>query len=326
MNRNLDENIKNIIDSIKKSKNVFLASHINPDGDNLGSMLGLAIAIKNIGKNVFVLKSDIIPNDFTFLPGIDLIKEYDDNLGNIDLFITLDCSDKERLGDNKKLIENSNRVANIDHHLSNTNFGDINIVDPAASATAEIVYYIIKDMEIELTQDIALNLYTAINTDTGSFKYDNVTSKTHRIVADLLDTGFDKNLVNINLYESMSFTRMKLFIKSLTTLETFNNSKIAVIMVTQDMLKETGATLEDAEGIVSFIKKLSTVEGACLLKEIEKNNIKISLRTKKYLDASEICGKFDGGGHKRAAGCTIYKTIEESKKMIVQSIYEAMQV
>lgn len=324
MNKNMDLLMDQAIELINENKNIFLASHVNPDGDNLGSMLGLALAIKEMGKNVFVLKSDLIPSDFTFLPGIDLIQEYDDNLGDVGLFITLDCSDEERLGNNQKVLSDSKNTINIDHHISNTNFADINIVDSKASATAELVYQLIKKMGVSINKDIAINLYTAISTDTGSFKYESVTSNTHRITAELLDTGIDKNEININLYESMSFTRMKLFIKSLATLETYNNAEIAIIMVTQDMLKETGASLEDAEGIISYIRKISTVEVACLLKEVEKENIKISLRTKKYLDAAKICEKFDGGGHKRAAGCTLYKNIEESKSEIVKTLKESM--
>ncbi|OLS01764.1 DHH family phosphoesterase [Tissierella creatinophila] len=326
MNREILLNMGKAIDLIKESSNIFIASHINPDGDNIGSSLALALALKKINKNIVVLKSDIIPIDFTFLPGINLIKEYDDKLDDIDLFITLDCGDINRLGQNKILFENAKKTINIDHHISNTNFGDINIVDSKVTATGELIYYFIKQMEIEIDKDIATNIYTAISTDTGSFKYESVSSDTHRIIADLLDIGIDKSDININLYENMSFTRMKLFIKSLTTLETFNNGKIAVIEVTQEMLKETGASLEDSEGIVSFIKKLSTVEAACILKELEKEDIKISLRTKKYLDASYICNKFDGGGHKRAAGCTIYKGIKEAKELIVKSIQEAMKV
>lgn len=326
MNREILLNIEKAIDLVKKSNNIFIASHINPDGDNMGSSLALALALKKINKNIVVLKSDIIPTDFTFLPGIDLIKKYDDKLGDVDLFIALDCGDKDRLGENKSLIESAKKVINIDHHISNTNFGDINVVNPKAAATGELVYHFIKQMNIELDKDISTNIYTAINTDTGSFKYESVSSDTHRIVADLLDIGIDKTDININLYENMSFTRMKLFIKSLTTLETFNDGKIAVIEVTQDMLKETGASLEDSEGIISFIRKLSTVEAACILKELKKEDIKISLRTKRYLDASSICNKFNGGGHKRAAGCTIYKNIEEAKELIVKSIIESIKV
>lgn len=326
MNREFISNMVKAADLIRNSKNIFIASHINPDGDNIGSSLALALALKKNNKNVFVLKSDIVPKNFVFLPGIDLIEDYNEEMGGIDLFVALDCGDEHRLGKNKVLFENAKKTINIDHHISNTNFGHINIVDPKASATGELIYEFIKHLNIDLDKEIATNLYTAISTDTGSFKYESVTSETHKIVADLLDTGIDKNNININLYEKMSFTRMKLFIKSLTTLETFDNGQIAVVKITQDMLKETGASLEDAEGIISFIRKLETVEAACILKELEKENIKISLRTKKYLDASLICSNFDGGGHKRAAGCTIYKEIEESKDLIVKSIKESMKV
>ena len=324
MNKEILLNMGKAIDLIKESTNIFIASHINPDGDNLGSSLALALALKKQNKNIRVLKSDIIPVDFTFLPGINLIKEYDDKLDDVDLFITLDCGDENRLGQNKSLIEKAKKVINIDHHISNTRFGDINIVYSEVTATGELIYHFIKQMNIEIDKDIATNIYTAISTDSGSFKYESVSSNTHRIIVDLLDIGIDKADININLYENMSFTRMKLFIKSLTTLETFNNGKIAIVEVTQDMLKETGASLEDSEGIILFIKKLDTVEAACVLKELEKDDIKISLRTKKYLDASYVCNKFDGGGHKRAAGCTIYKDIKEAKALIIKSIQESM--
>lgn len=323
MNKKNIEAIEEAISLIEKSNNVFIASHTNPDGDSLGSSIALTLALRKIEKRVFLLKSDIIPNDFKFLPGINLIEKYDD-LDAIDLFIALDCGDKDRLGDNKEIFEKSRNTINIDHHISNNNFSDINIVDSSSSATGELVYRLIKQMNIEIDKDIATNLYTALSTDTGSFKYESVSSDTHRIAADLLDQGIDKKMINIKLYENMSFIRMKLFIKSLTTLETFNDGKIAIVIVTQEMLKETGADLEDTEGIISFIRKIETVEVACILKEIDIKNIKVSMRTKEYLDASKICNKFSGGGHKRAAGCTINEDIEKTKELIVKSIQEDM--
>lgn len=326
MNKDLSIKMIEAIELIKESKTILIASHVNPDGDNIGSSLALTLALKKINKNVLILKSDSVPNSFSFLPGIDLIREYDSKLKDIDLFIVLDCGDEDRLGENKPLLETAKKIINIDHHISNTNFGDINIVDHEASATGELIYYFIKQMNIDFDKEIATNLYTAISSDTGSFKYESVTGDTHRIIADLLDYKIDKNNININLYESMSFTQMKLFVKSLASLEILNNSQIAVVKVTQEILKETGASLEDAEGIISFIRKISTVEAACVLKELESENIKISLRTKKYLDASKICENFNGGGHKRAAGCTIYKNIEEAKKLIIQEIQTELKV
>lgn len=326
MNKNLSIKMVEAVELIRQSETILIASHINPDGDNIGSSLALTLALKKINKNVFILKSDSVPNSFSFLPGIDLIKEYDNKLKDIDLFIVLDCGDEDRLGENKSILKIANKTINIDHHISNTNFGDVNIVDSEAAATGELIYHFIKQIDVELDKDIATNLYTAISTDTGSFKYESVTGDTHRIIADLLDYKIDKNNININLYESMNFTQMKLFIKSLASLETFNNAEIAIIKVTQEMLEETGASLEDAEGIISFVRKISTVEAACVLKELDSENIKISLRTKKYLNASKICEQFNGGGHKRAAGCTIYKPIEQAKELIIKAIQTELKV
>ena len=326
MNKELTLKTVEAIDLIKKSKTILIASHINPDGDNIGSCLALALALKNEDKDIMVLKSDIIPARFSFLPGIDLIKQYGNEFKDIDLFIALDCGDEYRLGDNKAILEAAKSTINIDHHISNSNFADINIVDDKAAATGELIYYFIQQMNIEFDKDIATNLYTAISTDTGSFKFESVTSNTHRIIADLLDYGIDKNSINLNLYESMTFTQMKLFIKSLSTLETFNDAEIAFIKVTQEMLRETGASFEDAEGIISFVRKIATVEVACILKELDTENIKVSLRTKKYIDASKICGKFNGGGHKRAAGCTIYNNVEEAKKLVLKEIQKELRV
>nr|WP_300004563.1 bifunctional oligoribonuclease/PAP phosphatase NrnA [Tissierella sp.] len=326
MNRQLALEIEKAIELIKKSKTILIASHINPDGDNIGSSLALALALKSKEHNIWVLKSDIVPEKFSFLPGIELIEEYDPKNGEIDLFIALDCGDEDRLGDNKSLLEVAKNTINIDHHISNTNFADVNIVDDKAAATGELVYYFIKQMNLEISKDVATNLYTAISTDTGSFKFESVTGDTHRIIADLLDYNIDKNHINLNLYENMSFTQMKLFIKSLATLETFNGAEIGFIKVTQEMLKETGATFEDAEGIISFVRKIATVEAACILKELDKANIKVSLRTKTNLDASKICKAFNGGGHKRAAGCTIYKTIDEAQELVLKEIQKELKV
>ena len=322
----MKNSIENAIDLIKTNDNIFIVSHISPDGDNMGSSLALMWALEKKNKNVTVLESDLIPDDFKFLPGSDSIKPYNENLGDIDLLIALDCGDEERLGLNKELLERSNKVLNIDHHVSNTNFGDVNVVDPDASATGELVYELVKAMDISIDKNIAENLYTAISTDTGSFKYDSTTSKTHRIVAELLDTGIDKNKININIYENMSFSKMNLLREAFKTLETFKGKRIATMEVTQDMLSETETSMEDAEGIISFIRNLDTVEVAVLLKERKEKNIKLSLRTKKDVDASKICKIFGGGGHKRAAGCTINEELNRAKELIVKAIEKEMEL
>lgn len=325
MNDLLMKSMDEAIDIIKQSKNIFIASHINPDGDSIGSSLSLAQALKKLGKDVFVLINDTIPSEYLFLPGKDLLVEYRESLGPIDLMITVDSSDIDRLGENRKLLSKANYVINIDHHISNTKFGDLNIINSKSAATAELIYQLITIMSISLDEDIATNIYVAINTDTGSFRYESVTSDTHKIVAALIATGIDIKYININLYEKYSIERTKLFIKSLATLRFYSDSRLATVKVSQAMLEETNTDLSDSEGIVSFVRSIGSVEVACLLKELSNNEIKISMRSKEYVDVASICDTFNGGGHIRAAGCTIYDELDIAEDMIVKSIVKNLR-
>lgn len=320
MNNLVMDNISQAIKLIDKSKNIFIASHINPDGDNIGSILALGLGLKKLSKNVNILKTDKIPDDFNFLPGIDLIQEYKDDMKVDDLFIVLDSSDEDRLGALKQLLESTPNIINIDHHISNTNFGKINIVDTKASATGELVYKLLEKMDIKLDKDIGTNLYTAISTDSGSFKYESVTSETHKIVANLLELGIDHSNININLYEKISMKRFKLNNNILSNAKFYNNGQIAIAKATQEILKDTETTMEDTDDIVSALRQIDTVEVACLLKEFQKKEIKISLRSKEYVDVSAICNNFGGGGHIRAAGCKIEEDINVAEDLLLKEI------
>lgn len=323
MDKKIDFLMDDAIRLIKESDNILIASHVQPDGDSIGSILALGMAIEKLKGKVRILKVDDIPSDYQFLPNIELIKEFDDE--NIDLFIALDCGDMERLGSGKKLALKAKQIVNIDHHITNDNFGDLNIVSPSSAATGELVYKIIKKMDVQIDKNIATCLYTAISTDTGSFMYSNTTYKTHLIVAELLKIGININDININIYQSRSMERTKLFLDSLDTLEILLDDKVAIVTTTQDMLESNDAKLEDTEGIISFVRDIDTVEVACLLNEIDESEVKVSIRSKKAIDVSKICNKFNGGGHIRAAGCTIYGSIKEAKKLILKEIEMAFR-
>ena len=324
MINNIQDHIKLAVDKILTSENIYIVSHVQPDGDNIGSCLSLALAIRKIKKEVFILKVDETPSDFLFLPGIDMIKDYNGK-NEIDLLIAVDSSDIDRLGKNKKLINSAKTVINIDHHVSNTNFGDIDIVDSKASATGELIYKIIKELNIEIDKDIATCIYTAISTDTGSFMYDNTTSQTHEIASKLIDYGADKESINLNIYQNRSLERTQLFIKSLNSLDMYFDNKVAIIKVTQEMLKETNTTMEDTEGIISFVRDMEPVEIAILMKEINDEVTKISIRSKRYVDVAKLTSVFDGGGHKKAAGCTINKPILKVDKVLLTEIEKVIR-
>ncbi len=324
MNNNLDLLMDQAADLINKYDNIYICSHVQPDGDNIGSTLALYMAICKIKDKVNVIKVDEIPSDFLFLPNSQVFQEYSTEMP-VDLFIALDSSDIERLGPGKSLLKKAKKIINIDHHVTNDNFGDVNIVLPSASATGEIVYSFIKHMNIEIDKDIATCLYTAISTDTGRFMYSNTTYETHLIASDLLNTGLDLNLVNIHLYQNRSIERTRLFLEALYNMELYLDDQIGIATVTQEMLSKHNAKLEDTDGIVSFIRDTDTIEVACLLKEISEKEIKVSLRSKKSVDVSTIALKFGGGGHIRAAGCTIYDAIDNVKNIVLEEIQKSFR-
>lgn len=316
MNNMIKQKLSN---EINKSTCIGVVSHLNPDGDNIGSILALGNSLEKFGKNVTILKSDYVPSDLLFLPNINKIIKPEDNL-RFDLIFVLDSSDPERLGDNQKYLSNSGAIINIDHHMSNTNFGNINIVDFKASSTSEIIFKLIEELNLPLDIDIATCIYAGISTDTGRFMYENVTSNTHIIVSKLLDIGIDAYNINKKLYQKRSLERTKLFIKVVGSSKLLYDNKVSIARVTLDDLYKTKAKPEDSDGIVEFLRDTETVEISVLLKEITNNLTRISIRTKDYVDANKICNHFGGGGHLRAAGCTIEKSIDESENLIIDII------
>ena len=302
-------------------KEVCLISHIHPDGDSLGSLLSLGLALKQIkDKNMTLALSDEIPPNFNFLPGIDLIQKID-NSKHFDLLIALDCADKDRIGVDANFLEkNVDIIMNIDHHISNTRFGDYNLIVENASSTGEIVYQLIRNINLIITPDIATCLYTAISTDTGSFKYDNASYETHLIISDLIKTGIDIGNINIELYQNRSLEKTKLFIESLNTLQLFHNNKIGIVTVTKEMFNRNNAKIQDADSIVEFIRDIDCIEVACILKEVEENVVKVGLRSKRQVNVAAIARVFYGGGHVKAAGCTIHDNVDNARSLILNQI------
>ncbi len=325
MNDNGEMLLKEAISVIDKHKNIFITAHINPDGDSIGSVLALGLALRKNGyKNIIMIIPDEIPKSLLFLPGIELIQK-ETSFNKIDLLIALDCGDKSRIGISKSNLESAEFIINIDHHITNTSFGNINIINPNSSSTGEIIYQILDHMNVELNKDIATSLYVAISTDTGSFKYDNTTSATHTIASKLLSFGIDLNSININLYQSRSIEKTNLLIKSLRTLELLKDGKVALAIVTREMLKDCNASVNDADFIIDFIRDIEGVEVACIIKETDDNILRVGFRSKNYIDVSLIAKTFNGGGHIKASGCTLYSSIEDGKKLILEEIDKAFR-
>lgn len=309
-----------LIKKIFNQNNSFLlTTHVNPDGDAIGSLLALGLSLRNMGKKVDLVTAQSVPDCFLFLPGSRLILQPQGISREVyDVGIVLDCSDLKRIGEDvEQTLKRCYQLVNIDHHISNSFFGDINYIDPQAAATAEILWEITKEIGLPISSEIVTNLYTAMITDTGSFQYANASPKCHRTTAELLEKGADRQLVCEALYEYCSLTSLRLLERSLATLTLHQNKRIAWMTVSSDFLKETGALPEDCEGFVNYPKSLAGVELAILFKEFQKNEVKISFRSKRFLDVNGLAKHFDGGGHERAAGCTVQGTLDTVVRQVI---------
>lgn len=309
-----------IITKIKESNKIAITSHIMPDGDNVGSSLALYNALSKAGKDVRFILDDDIPKVYRFLKGSDNV-EKPGRHEHFDAVIVLDCGDAKRLGKAMIYLE-GNFVINIDHHISNDEFGNLNMVDTNAAATGEIIYHIIKILGIEMDAEISECLYTAIVTDTGQFQYSNTTSITHQIAGDLINNGVNVSLMFERIYQNSSKEKVMLMKTALGTLEFYHNDSISVISLTKKQMEEAKAQDADSDGIINLARDIECVEAAVFLKELEPGKIKVGLRSKKLIDMAAIAQKFGGGGHVRAAGCTLAGTIDEAKGKILEAIID----
>lgn len=319
----------NSIDTILKyihgSDDFVVTSHVNPDGDNVGSTLSIYYFLKNLNKKVYYVMDDSMPINMQFLiKDINIINsnEFRElNIKNYNL-ITLDCGDKNRICIDDEIKNNCTKLINIDHHGSNDFYGDLNYVVAEASSTCELVYDIlIRNEEINkvetIDKDIATALYTGLITDTGKLTYSNTHASSFDMAKNLLLIGADTQKVVQNVFGSNPFNFYKLLGEALNTLEIFN-TKVAIMMVTQEMLQKYNIDFKDIDGIVPYARDIENVEIGILLKEKGNNEIKVSLRSKAYADVSKIAKVFAGGGHMRASGCTINDNIENAKSKVLE--------
>lgn len=309
---------KILSDIIKKSESIMICGHVMPDGDSVGSTVAMGLALKMMGKKVTVISTDTIPKSYGFLPGVKDVGGLKDFPKACDLAIVLDCTDLYRGGDElAALVKNVPIIVNIDHHVSNNNFGHYNYIDPAAAAAGQLVYRLIKDLGLNVTADIAMNLYTAIVMDTGSFRYENTTADTHKIAAELISTGIKVAQINENLFENKEVITLKLLGRALAGIRRSPCGRVAWISVPFSVMEEMGARDEHADGIVNYPRTAEGVEIGLLFREIEPGKIKVGFRSKETADVNKLAANFGGGGHPRAAGCLVLGKLPEVETKIV---------
>lgn len=310
---------------LKSAKNILIVSHVNPDGDTLGTMCALHLAIlNNYKKKSQMLILSKLPQVYEFLPCIKEAKTLADidKSREYDLVIAVDVASLDRLIDAKILFDKAKFSVNIDHHRTNDNYGTLAFVEPKASSSGEVLYKIIKKLKWEGGKhivDMATCLYTAILTDTGGFRFENTSAEAFKIAAELTNMGVNPRELYKKCYESKT-KAMVLFQNYCVNKATFScKDKVVYSVIYKKDMEKFGVGDDATDGIVEALRAIAEVEAAFIVKETDSKVCKISMRSK-MIDIAKICSKFGGGGHKFAAGCTIKSTCEESIKKLLYEI------
>lgn len=319
---------KELVRAISKAEHVVLATHVRPDGDALGSLLGFGEILRIMGKRVVCYLEEAVPELYEFLPGQDLIEldldrvlAFTRDCEDVCIGICLDCGDMQRLGKSGPALRDIVPFAVIDHHQGNGGFGDLTWVEPHRSSTGEMVFDLALALGAKINKEAAECLYTAIVTDTGSFQYDCTSDHTFAVASELVTLGVQPAAIAQKIYDRSTFGRIELMQLVLATLEVFCAEQLAVIRVTSDMLDSTGTTLDDCEGFINFPRSVAGVKAAVFIKETSstEGHISVSLRAKGECDVARIAAGFGGGGHRNAAGFLVSgKSPDQVRDMLLQ--------
>jgi phosphoesterase RecJ-like protein len=314
--------IKEIISAISSGKRFLITAHVRLDGDALGSELALAWMLKDLGKEAVIYNQDATPGHYRFLPGAENIVSELEHLDRYDVGFILDCSELERIGKIAADVTTIKTLINIDHHVSNGGFSKLRLLDPKASSTGELLYRLVRKMHVKLTEEICTNLYAAILTDTGGFRYSSTHPDTLRAAADLVQGGASPQWISENIYESDPPAKLKLLSRVLETLELDLELQTASLVVTFDHLRQTGASMEHTDGFIDIPRTVKDVAIAMVYSQIGDNQFKLSLRSKGKVNVEKIAARFGGGGHINAAACRIEGDLAGIKARVRQAVKE----
>ncbi len=294
------------VDAIGTAKTVALSCHVNPDGDAMGSLLGMSLALRTLGKSTYPTWGSpevVVPPSLMFMPGADTLVQPAD-VPEVDLFVALDCGAAHRLGELETMAVEHERSINIDHHPGNDNFGTLNVVVDFASSTAEIVAFLLKDAGVEFNHDIATCLYTGVVTDTGRFQYGNSSPQTLRLAANLLSYGVQAPKIALEVFESAPFSYLKLLGRVLERATLYEPERFVYSWITRADLDDTGVGADETDLLIDAVRATRDADVAAIFKEQKDGNYRVSLRSKGSVSVGEIARANGGGGHELAAGYT----------------------
>ena len=310
--------ISDIVIKIKLFKKIAITFHTSPDGDSIGSALALLIGLRKLNKEVYIISKEVIPQTFQFLPcAKEITGEICEPEKDTQCVIVLDCGDVKRINANFSLQNRKFELINIDHHLSNDLYGDLNFVDTSASAVAEIVYEVLRLLHVDLDSEISSCLYTSILTDTGSFRHSSTTAVTHAIAGELINTGIDFSGIHRIVFENKKFDRVKFCGEVISNMTSYIQGSVCIMYIPKKLIEKYNLKDSDISDVITFGSSIDTVEVTIVIKEAE-DGVKVSLRSKSLVDVRKIAEGFNGGGHIRAAGFFTEANFHDTKVNLLE--------
>ena len=312
---------------LRQHESFAVVSHVRPDGDAIGSILALGHALEGIGKSVRYLNEDGCPESLEFLPGSEKVEVSGDAKDvEVDVAITLDTAAHTRVGEaSLAAIEGAKVLINIDHHISNPGYGDLNFIDDESPATGQIIYNLITALDLPLSEISRDSIYVAVSTDTGSFQYPGTTQQTYEMAADLVERGLNVGEINSLTYDNQPYRKVELMRSLLNTLERSEDEKLVWWELRNETKERLNLIDDDTEGMIDFIRSVQGVIAAVFFEELDGGKIRVSMRSKdRRINASEICGIFGGGGHALAAGIRMAGPLEEAREKVLGELRSAI--
>lgn len=307
---------------IARHQSFVLLSHVRPDGDAIGSQLALGYSLLAAGKSVRMINEDGVPENLAFMAGCEAIERPPAAPLEVEIAIALDTATRPRLGENSlHAASKALRMINIDHHISNPRYGDVNLIDPTSPATGQIIYQLIAALGLPLPAESRDAIYVAVSTDTGSFQYPSTTAATYDLAADLIRRGLDVGTVNANTYDNFPYRRVELMRALLNTLERTPDGIIAHWELRDETRAQLALTPDDSEGLIDIIRAIRGVQVAVFFEELADGKIRVSMRSKdRRYNVSEIATEFGGGGHTLAAGIRMAGPLDTAKSLVLAAI------
>jgi len=316
---------RHIIDILQKFDRFLISTHVNPDPDALASEIALAMYLRGKGKKVAILNEEKVPERFLFMPGVGQIRKFQPGKKNVyDAVIIVDCGDLSRVGKVAQAVREDKPVINIDHHITNQSFGEFNLVDPKASSTCEIVYDLLRKACYPLNRDMAALLYLGIMTDTGSFRYENTTSRTHRFAAELMAFDLSVSEMYRCLYELIPFQDIRSFSRVVDGLKPLVQGQVVCLELTKATLRKFSESFDLRDKIFRYVRAIKGVEVVVILTEKNAKNTRVNFRSHGKVDVARLAFRFNGGGHCRASGCMVEGDMSAARNKVLRAVREVL--